>query len=117
MFDVLLAIFLYSLGFTVLYGLTEEAIFETHQVSSLIEGANLAQSIMDQLAAHSWRDNIASQACIPGGVVQGSEGVFHWFIRSDWADMPQLLKISVEVHWAERGNEGRYQLESLYEVE
>ncbi|MDQ7095763.1 hypothetical protein REC12_19410 [Desulfosporosinus sp. PR] len=117
LFDVLLAVFLYSIGFMALFGLIEEGIFETRQAFSLLAGANLAQSIMDQLAAHSWKENIAAQACIPGGIVEGQEGDFHWFIHSEWGDLPQLLRTSVEVRWVERGKEVQYKLESLYEVE
>lgn len=105
------------MGFAVLYGLTEGALIEARQASSLMEAANLAQKEMDQLSAHSWKENINRQACIPGGIVEGSEGNYHWFIRSDWDDLPQLLRVSVEVRWIERGAQAWYRLESLYDVE
>jgi len=117
LFDVLLALFLFSLGFAVLFGLTEGAIFEARQASTLMEGANLAQGKMEQLAVQVWQDNIARQACIPGGTVEGNEGKFHWLIVSDWDDIPQLLRVSVEVRWTERGNPYQYKLECLYEVD
>lgn len=117
MFDVLLALFLFSLGFVVIFGLTEGAVSESRQASSLMEGANLAQKIMDQLAIHGWRDNLARQVCIPGGTVEGHEGKFQWIIRSEWDDIPQLLRVSVEVFWKEQGNSSMYKLESLYAVE
>lgn len=117
MFDVLLALFLFSLGFAVLFGLTEGAVFEARQASTLLEGANLAQEKLEQLAVHAWSENIASQACIPGGMVEGHEGKFHWLIHSEWEDIPELLKVSVEVRWMERGNPYQYKLESLYAVE
>lgn len=117
LFDVLLALFLFSLGFAALFGLTESAVSESRQSSALLEGANLAQAKLDQLAARSWSDNIARQACIPGEIVEGNEGKFHWLIRSDWDDIPQLLRISVEVRWSEGGKPSSYKLESLYAVE
>jgi len=117
LFDVLLALFLFSLGFAVLFGLTEGAVSEARQASTLMEGANLAQEIMDRLAVQIWSDNIARQACIPGGTVEGHEGKFRWLIVSNWDDIPQLLRVSVEVRWAERGNPAWYKLESLYAVE
>ncbi|MDR3586639.1 MAG: hypothetical protein P4L59_15200 [Desulfosporosinus sp.] len=117
LFDVLLALFLFSIGFAVLFGLTEGAVSESRQATSLLEGANLAQKKMDQLAVHGWNDNIVRQTCIPGGSVEGNEGRFHWLIVSDWDDVPQLLRVSVEVRWTERGNPTWYKLESLYEVE
>ena len=117
LFDVLLALFLFSLGFAVLFGLTEAAVSEARQASTLQEGSNLAQKKMEQLAVHAWVDNIAGQACIPGGTVEGMEDKFHWLIQAEWDDMPQLLRVSVEVRWTERGNPYQYKLESLYDVE
>jgi len=114
---VLLALFLFSIGFAVLFGLTEGAAAESRQAANLLEGANLAQKKMDQLAVHIWTDNIAQLACLPGGKVEGNEGKFHWLIESDWDDVPQLLRVSVEVRWTERGNPASYMLETLYEVE
>jgi len=117
LFDVLLALFLFSIGFAVLFGLTERAVSEARQASTLMEGENLAQEKLEQLAINAWRDNIASQACIPGGTVEGNEGKFHWEIYSEWGDIPELLSVSVEVSWTERGSPYQYKLESLYEVE
>lgn len=114
---MLLAVFLFSLGFAVLFGLTEGAVFEARQASTLLEGANLAQEKLELLAAQTWRDNIARQACIPGGTVDGNEGEFQWLIHSEWGDIPELLRVSVEVSWIERGNPHLYKLESLYAVE
>lgn len=117
LFDVLLALFLFSLGFAVVFGLTEGAVNESRQGAARLEGANLAQKVMDQLAAHSWRDNLARQACIPGGRVEGQEGKFSWIICSEWDDLPQLLRVSVEVIWNEQGDSSRFKLESLYVVD
>ena len=117
LFDVLLALFLFSLGFAVLFGLTEGAVSEARQAATLMEGANLAQKKLEQLAVHAWSDNIAQQTCIPGETVEGNEGKFHWLIHSEWDDIPELLRVSVEVRWTERGNPYQYKLESLYAVE
>ena len=117
LFDVLLALFLFSIGFAVLFGLTEGAVSEARQAATLQEGANLAQEKMEQLAVQAWNDNITRQAVIPGGTVEGDEGKFHWAILSSWDDMPQLLRVSVAVSWTERGNPYQYQLESLYEAD
>lgn len=117
LFDVLLAVLLISLGFAVLYGLTEGAVYEARQAADLMEGANLAQEKMERLAAHVWRENISTRACIPGGTVEGHEGKFHWQIYSQWGDIPELLRVSIEVRWIEGGNPYQYKLESLYVVE
>ncbi|EHQ88072.1 type IV pilus modification PilV family protein [Desulfosporosinus youngiae] len=108
LFDVLLALVLFSLGFAVLFGLSMGAVSEARQAASLMEGANLAQKTMDRLAAN---------VCIPGGTAEGREGKFQWLIHSEWQDIPELLKVSVEVRWMDRGNPHRYKLESLYAVE
>jgi len=117
LFDALLAVFLFSLGFAVLFGLTEGAVSEARQASTLMEGANLAQEKMERLAAHAWPENISSQACIPGGTVEAQEGKFYCLIHSEWGDVPELLRVRVEVRWIERGNSYQYKLESLYAVE
>lgn len=117
LFDVLLALFLFSLGFAVLFGLTEGAVSEARQAASLMQGADLAQKKLDQLAVRVWSDNIARQVCIPGGTVEGNEGEFHWLVVSNWDDIPQLLRVDVEVRWTDRGNPAWYKLESLYAVE
>lgn len=115
--DVLLAVFLFSLGFTVLFSLTKGAVLEAQQAADLLEGVNLAQKKLDQLAVHVWQDNIKQQVCIPGGTVEGSEGKYHWLIESNWDDSPQLLRVRVEVEWSNGGSPASYQLESLYAVE
>lgn len=115
--DVLLATFLFSLGFAALFGLTQGAVSEARQATALMEGANLAQNKLDHLAVHAWSDNIANRACIPGGSVEGYEGKFSWLIQSEWEGGPQLMRVSVEVRWTERGNPFQYKLESLYAVE
>lgn len=117
MFDVLLGLFLFSLGFAVLFGLTEEAVSESSQAFTLMEGANLAQKTMDRLTVQGWSENIATGACQPGATVEGNEGKFQWLVRSNWEGIPQLLRVSVEVRWIVRGNPSWYKLESLYVVE
>lgn len=117
LFDVLLGLFIFSLGFAALFGLTERAVFETQQATTLMEVSNLAQEIMDRLTAQGWSEIIATGACLPGGIVDGNTGRFHWRVRSDWENNPQLLRVSVEVSWSERGRPFGYKLESLYAVD
>ncbi|WP_242833072.1 hypothetical protein [Desulfosporosinus acidiphilus] len=112
-----MAVFLFSLGFAVLYGLYEEALAETHQSAYLLGAANLAQKRLDQLAARSWKDNINQRVCLPGETVEGDEGTFHWLIYSNWDHVPQLLRVKVEVRWVDRGSPENYQIESLFQVE
>lgn len=115
--DVLLGLFLFFLGFGVLFELTIEALSQTSQAVSLLEGANLAQETMDKLSSRAWRENIACGDCLPGRVIARSNDKFSWRIYSEWQEAPYLLKVSVEVNWTERGIPYSYKLESLYAVE
>lgn len=115
--DVLVAVFLLSLGFASLYALNEGALKETQQAVNLTNSANLAQSLMDQLGANSWQDNLVQGKAIPGETVQGQDGQFAWSIHSEWDTLPNLLRVSVEIRWVERGLERSYRLESMYVTE
>lgn len=115
--DVVFALFLFTLGFTSLYGLTEGAIHETQQALNFTEAANLAQNLMEDLSAHPWSDNFARQRCVPGASVDGSKGRFQWSITSDWQDPDQvdeLLKVQIKVSWQENGKEKSYTLDTLF---
>ena len=115
--DVLLGLFLFSLGFAVLFSLTEGALSQARQASAFMAGSNLAQQKMDQLAVHNWDENILRRNCMPGGIVEGNEGRFHWIITADWGDCPNLLRVGVEVRWSVQESLFRYKLESFYAVE
>lgn len=97
--------------------MTLGALSESRQAAALMEGANLAQETMDHLAAHRWSDNIAQRDCVPGGIVERTKGNYRVRISSEWQDIPQLLKVGVEVIWTERGNPYQYKLESFYALE
>lgn len=112
--DVLLALLLFTLGFGALFGLSQGALREAEQALRLTEAANHAQSIMESLAAQSWTDNIQAGRCIPGGEVEGRDGLFRWKVYSRWEVMDELLRVRVEVSWLERKNVQSYTLESLY---
>lgn len=115
--DVILALFLFTVGFAALYGLSEKALSEADQALCLTEAANHAQNIMETLGAESWRDNIRRGSCIPGGEVEGSEGFFRWRVYSDWDIPDELLRVKVEVSWLEQGSIQSYTLESLYALQ
>ena len=117
LFDVLLAVFLFSLGFAGIFSLTETALTEARKAADLLEGANLAQSTLDSLTAQGWRENIASGACVPGGAVSKQEGKFRCQIWTAWDEVPQLLKVGVDVIWLEQGNPVYFKLEGRYAVD
>ena len=112
--DVLNALFVFALGFGAIYGLSAAALQETHEAVVLNQAANVAQSTLDSLAAVPWAENLATGACVPGGSVEGSTGRFSWKLTSDWYTSPNLLRVTVEVSWVERGKSRTYTLESVY---
>jgi hypothetical protein len=112
--DVVFGLFLFILGFAALYGLTEGAVQETQQVFNLTEAANHAQSIMEDLAAHPWSENLAEGRCIPGARVSGEDGRFEWQVYSEWEIPDELLRVQVEVFWQEKGQSRSYILDTLY---
>lgn len=117
LFDVLMAIFLFGIGFAALAGLTESYLRETRQASNFTEAVNIAQKNLEFLAGHKWDENIAQGRCIPGSVVQGDEGRFHWSISCEWDTLPDLLQVSVRVDWFEERQMKNYLLETAYHVE
>lgn len=114
--DVVFALFLFGLGFTALYGLTEGANQETQQVFNRTEAANRAQNLMENLSAHSWSENLAVGRCIPGGSVEGRDGQFQWEIVSDWEIPSELLRVQVIISWRERGKVQNYALHTFFFV-
>lgn len=114
--DVIFALFLFSLGFVALYGLTEGATLETQQVLNLTEAANQAQNLMEELAAHPWRDNFTEGRCKPGETVVGQKGRFLWKVVSAWDIPGELLSVQVEVSWQENRKTQQYSLNTLFSI-
>lgn len=117
LFDVLIALFLFSLGFTALYGLRESTYAEMRAGMMLTEAANIAQTQMESLRAHSWTENISAGRVIPGGLVEGNYGLFHLQTAAAWQGLPWLLDVKVRVDWPEGSSRRSYELEGLYYVE
>ncbi len=115
--DVLVALFLFSIGFFVIFGLTETGYVKSRQASNLTKAVNIAWKTMERLSGRSWADNLAENECIPGDTVVGSEGLFEWTIYADWETYPELLEVETEVKWLENGKVCSYRLESLYYVD
>ncbi len=115
--DVLMALFLFSISFPVIFSLTETTNFQNQQVTNLTQAMIMAQRSMDRLAGRSWTENIANGECIPGGIVEGNEGFFDWAVYAQWDNYPVLLEIETEVKWLEKGKIRSYRLGSLYHVD
>jgi hypothetical protein len=117
LYDVLMALFLFSLGFAAIFALDEAAIRETREAITLNQAVNLAETTLEKLAADSWRENILSGACVPGGRIQGSEDGFRWTFEADWTGPAGLLRVCLSVEWQEDGKSKIYVLESLYDAD
>lgn len=115
--DVVFALFLFTLGFTALYGLTEGATQEAQQVINLTEAANHAQYLMEDLAAHPWIDNFAESRCKPGETVEGQKGRFKWQVFAEWHTPGELLRVQVEVTWKEKQKTRNYTLDTLFSIQ
>jgi Tfp pilus assembly protein PilV len=115
--DVVFALFLFSLGFAALYGLTEGATQEAQQVINLTEAANFAQDLIEDLAAQPWTDNLLKGRCKPGETVEGQKGRFQWKLFSEWDTPGELLRVQVEVSWKEKGKTQKYSLETLFAIQ
>lgn len=115
--DVLMALFLFSIGFSVVYSLTETAVSENQQAANLTQAMSIAQKTMDRLAVRPWSENLAEGECIPGETVTGCEGLFDWTLYAEWDEYPELLNIEMEVEWLEKGDARSYHLGSVYYVD
>jgi hypothetical protein len=115
--DVLMAVFLFSLGFSVVYSLTETAVSENQQAANLTQAVSIAQQTMDRLAARPWSENLAEGKCIPAETVTGCEGLFDWTLYTEWDENPELLNIEMKVEWLEKGDTRSYHLGSVYYVD
>ncbi len=114
--DVLLAMFMFGLGFATLYGLSEAAWHDSQQAVNLNEAANLAQSTLDRLSTRSWAQNFADGSIVVGETVEGDDGRYHWRLHSAWDALPDLLQVSIRVEWPERGQRRQFQLDTIYHV-
>lgn len=112
--DALMAILFFSLGFAVLFGLTESAVQETEHAQNLTQAANLAQKKIEELAAEPWSQNLAQGLVVPGASVGGQERKFQWSVNSEWEVPSSLIYINVRVSWPEQGKTRTYNLRSVF---
>lgn len=115
--DVLIALFLWTTGFSALYGLTEGAIQNSREALVMTEAANLAQGKMEQLSARPWTQNFAEGRCIPGSEVKGSDQGLQWSVQAEWESNNVLLKVTTQVTWLKKGIPAAYTLTTLFFVQ
>ena len=117
LFDVLMALFLFSLGFAAVYGLRESTYAETRTAIMQTEAVNLAQTQLESLLAHSWSENLRLKRVIPGEVLENTNGFYNLQTEAAWTAVPGLLKVKVRIDWPEGVKRRNYELEGLYYVE
>ena len=110
--DVLLALFLFTIGFAAVYGLSIGAIKEGEEALNVTMAANIAQELMETFASEvKGRENR-----IPDGIIQGKKDLFQWQITTEWIIPEKLLQVNVSITWLERGKTQEYRLTSMFPV-
>ena len=115
MLDILLGLFLFSIGFAVVWGLNTSSVFKSAQMEKSLQAINLAASTIDELHTVFKQDRarISNYTSLD---VEDKQGAFYRVIRAEWVSK-DLLLLAVEVRWTDRSTEKQYYLESYYYAE
>lgn len=113
--DILLGLFILGLGLAIIWGLNNSAVLKSGQVDSSLQAVNLASSTLDELHCRfdedrGYLDNFTSVE------VKDRYGLFERVIKAQWQTM-NLVLLTVEIQWLERGVSREYSLESYYYVQ
>jgi len=114
--DVLIAIFIFALGFAGLYSLTEEAVRNTQSSMNLAQAVSLAQSKLETAGNAFIHQRLFEGYISPGEGVHGTEDKLSWNLDSEWTEVPNLLKIKVQIRWQENRKNMVYDIESLFYI-
>ncbi|NLI91854.1 MAG: hypothetical protein GX434_06480 [Peptococcaceae bacterium] len=113
--EILMGLFLFGLGFTVILGLIQTVALANGQAHNLLEAVNLAGSTTEEITYHIKQDRLNTYSYLSGELCDQA-GMFRRTIRTKW-DSPDVIWISVEIQWTELGEHRNYSLESLLMVE
>lgn len=113
--DILIGLFIFGLGFTVIIGLTSIAALAKGQTDNYLDAINLASSTMDEILSDLEEDSSFSNLYLSINV-KDRIGTFERAVKSEW-ESSNLLLILVEIKWVEKGQDREYLLESLYYVQ
>ncbi|MGI6449526.1 MAG: type IV pilus modification PilV family protein [Desulfitobacteriia bacterium] len=113
--DILVGIFIFSLGFAVILGIINSAALANAQSNHYLQAVNLASSAMDELLAKLEEDSVFCYTYLAGADVE-KIGNFTQTINMVW-ETADLLLVTVQMEWPERGEVRDYYLESLFYVQ
>lgn len=108
--DILLGIFIFSLGFAAAWEINVSAVLINGQAENMFKAVNLAESTVEELYSDLQEDGCLADLYTMGEIRE-QEGLFNKVIRANW-ETPNLLLIEVEVEWVERERHKEYCLES-----
>lgn len=110
--DILLGLFILGIGLAVIWGLNNSTVLKSGQVDSSLQAVNLASSTLDELLCEFDEDKsyIYKYSSVE---VKDRFGLFERIIRAEWKTM-NLVLLTVEIEWPERGVSKEYCLESYY---
>lgn len=110
--DILLGLFILGIGLAVIWGLNNSTVLKSGQVDSSLQAVNLASSTLDELLCEFDEDKsyIYKYSSVE---VKDRFGLFERIIRAEWKTM-NLVLLTVEIEWLERGVSKEYCLESYY---
>lgn len=113
--DILIGLFIFGLGFAVILGVINTAALARGETDNYLQAVNLAGSKMDELLSNLEEDNSYRYSFLPGEV-KDNVGPFERIIKAEW-DSADLLLLTVQIKWIERGEVRDYLLESLFYVQ
>lgn len=113
--DVLIGLFIFGLGFAVITGVINTAALAGGEAQNYLQAVNLASSTMDELLNLLEIDN-SSQYAYLGKEGKEQVGTFEKLIKMEWESV-DLLLVTVEIKWKEKGEVRNYLLESLFYVQ
>lgn len=112
MLDIVLGLFIFGMGFAAVWGLNTAAVIGSAQLDSSLKAINLASSTVDELYCRFGDDRAYIDYYCSVEVNDRVER-FDRSITAQWETM-DLLLLTVEIRWLERGVSKDYSLESYY---
>lgn len=110
--DILLGLFILGIGLAVIWGLNNSVVLKSGQVDSSLQAVNLASSTLDELLCEFDEDKnyIDKYTSVE---VKDRYGFFERIISAEWKTM-NLVLLTVEIEWLDRGVSKEYCLERYY---
>lgn len=114
MLDVLIGLFIFSLGFAVMLALINTAYIKNSHTDHTLQAVNLASSTVEEITAVLLDDPSAVYRYL-SGTTRDESGLFTRMVCCEW-DSPNLLKITVKISWTELEDQKEYKLSYLHYI-